>query len=62
MWSCDQSSVTLALLCEKLSQSQFYNDLTRKIISLEGCSWFKFDNLGLAPGMAFKFYISVAKG
>ena len=26
---------------------------------LEGCSWFKFNNLELAPGMAMKFYTSV---
>ena len=28
----------------------------------EGWSWFKFDNLGLALGMALKFYVSVAEG
>ena len=28
----------------------------------EGWSWFKFNNLGLALGMAIKFYTSVAKG
>ena len=28
----------------------------------EGCCWFKVNNLGLAPGMALKFYTSVAKG
>ena len=27
----------------------------------EGCSWFKFNNLGLALGMALKFYTSLAK-
>ena len=27
----------------------------------EGCSWFKFNNLRLAIGMAMKFYTSVAK-
>ena len=30
MYSCDQSLVTEAFLWEKLSQPQFYNDLTRK--------------------------------
>ena len=30
MCSCDQSLVTLAFLWEKLSQPQFYKDLTRK--------------------------------
>ena len=28
----------------------------------EGCSWFKFNNLGVALDMALKFYASVAKG
>ena len=44
-----------------LPKPQFYKDLTRKIIFLEGCSWFKFNNLRLALGIAFKFYTSVAK-
>ena len=34
----------------------------RKNIFFEGCSWFKFNNVGLALGMALKFYNSVAKG
>ena len=29
---------------------------------LVGCSWFKFNNLGLTLGMDLKFYTSVAKG
>ena len=28
----------------------------------EGCTWFKFNNLGVALGIALKFYTSVAKG
>ena len=32
------------------------------IVDLLRCSWFSFNNLGLAPGMALKFYTSVAKG
>ena len=28
----------------------------------EWCSWFKFNNLGLALGMTLKFYTSVTKG
>ena len=28
---------------------------------IEGCSWFKFNNLGLALDMALKFYTNVAK-
>ena len=40
------------------------SDLIRKIcfFFFEGCSWFNFNNLGLGPGMASKFYESVAKG
>ena len=36
--------------------------MTRKIAFLEGWSWFKFNNLGLALGTNFKFCTSVAKG
>ena len=36
--------------------------MSRKKNFFEGCSWFKFNNLGLELGMALKFYISVAKG
>ena len=61
MLSCDQSLVTLAFLWEKLSQPQFYKDLTRKTAFFEGWSWFKFNNLGLALGTNLKFYTSVAK-
>ena len=39
IWSCRQGLVTLAfLLWEKLSQPQFYKDLTRKTIFSERCS------------------------
>ena len=37
-------------------------DLTWKTTFLEGWSWFKFNNFGLALGMDLKFYASVAKG
>ena len=60
--SCDQSLVTLAFLSEKLSQPQFYKDLTRKTAFFEGWSWFKFNNLGLALGANLKLYTSVEKG
>ena len=40
----------------------FYRDLTRKTAFFESRSWFKFNNLGLALGMNWKFYTSVAKG
>ena len=62
MCSCDQSLVTAAFLWEKLSQPQFYKDLTRKTAFFEGWSWFKFNNLGLTLVTNLKFYISVAKG
>ena len=61
MWSCDQSLVTLAFVQEKLSQPQFYKDLTRKTAFFEGWPWFKFNNLGLALGTNSKFYTSLSK-
>ena len=33
----------------------------QKNLFFEGCSWFKFNDLGLAPDMALKFYTSVEK-
>ena len=60
--SCHQNLVTLAFLWEKLSQLQFYKDLTRKTTFFEGWSWFKFNNLGLALGTNLNFYTSLAKG
>ena len=62
MCLCDQSLVTVAFLLEKLSQPQFYKDLTRKTAFFEGWSWFKFNNLGLALGANLKFYTSVVGG
>ena len=61
MRSCDQSLVTLAFIWEKLSQPQFYKDLTRKTAFFEGWSWFKFNNLELVLGTSLKFYTSMAK-
>ena len=55
------SKVTLTFLWEKLSQPQFYKDLTRKITFFEDCPWFKFNNLGLAPHTNVTFYISMVK-
>ena len=60
--SCDQSLITVAFLWKKLSQPQFYKDLTRKTAFFEGWSWFKFNNLGLALGTNLKFYTSLSKG
>ena len=62
MWSCDQNSVTLAFLLEKLSSPQFYENLTTKTNFFEGWSRFQLNNLGLVLGMSWKFYTSVAKG
>ena len=44
MWFCDPILVTLAFLREKLSYTQFYNDLTKKTAFFEGWSWFKLNN------------------
>ena len=60
MFSYDRSLVALACLWEKLPETQFYKDLTRKK-TFVGWSWLKFINLGLALGMALNFYKSVAK-
>ena len=58
-----QSLVTLAFLWDKLSQPQFYKNLTGKILFFfEGWPWFKFNNLRLTLDMTLKFYTSVAKG
>ena len=56
MRSCD-----LAFLWPKLSQPQFYKDLTIKTTFFEGWSCLKFNNLGVVLGRNFKFYSSVAK-
>ena len=61
MRSCDQSLVTVAFLWEKLSQTQFYKDLTRKTAFFEEWFWFNFNNLGLALGTDLQFYTSQAK-
>ena len=61
MCLCDQSLITAAFLREKLSQPQFYKELTRKTAFFDRWSWFRFNNLGLALGKNLKFYTSVAK-
>ena len=45
IWSSNQSSVTLALLWEKLSKLQLYKDRTIKTTLFGGWSWFKFNKL-----------------
>ena len=62
MCSCDQSLVTVAFLWQKLSQPQFYKDLTRKTAFFEGWSWFRFNILGLALSTNLKFYTNGPKG
>ena len=62
MCSCDQSLVTLVFLWEKLSQPEFYKDLTRKTAFFEEWSLFKFNNLRLALGTNLKFCTSQSKG
>ena len=46
----------------KVIITSILQDLTRKTSFLEGWSWFKFNNLGLALGIDLAFYTSVAKG
>ena len=50
-----------SVLWLKLSQLQFYKDLTWKTAFFEEWSWFKFNNLRMALDMTLKFYASVAK-
>ena len=50
------------ILRGKLSEPQFYKDLTKKKIFFEGCFWFRFNNVGLAKGTTLTFYTSVGKG
>ena len=38
----------------------FFLDLTKKNTFFEGWSWFKFNNLGLALGIALEFYTGLA--
>ena len=45
-----------------LSQPQFNKDSTIKTNFFEGCPWFKYNNLGLALGMALEFCTSMNKG
>ena len=59
--SCD-SIYVVNVICDQNLVTQFYKDLTRKTTSFAGWSWFRLNNLGLALGIALKFYTSVAKG
>ena len=59
IWPWDQSLVTLTFSYHNLN---FIRIWPGKTIFFESCSWFKFNNLGLALSMALKVYTSVAKG
>ena len=59
--SCN-SIYVVNVICDQSLVIQFYKDLSRKTTFFAGWSWFRFNNLGLALGIALKFYTSVAKG
>ena len=69
--SCDSNYILDVLMWPKFGNSSIskrkvittsiFKDLTRKTAFFEGWSWFKFNNFGLALGMALKFCTSVAK-
>ena len=62
MWSLDQSLVTPLFYQRSYHNLSFIRIWREKILFVfEGCFWFKFNNLELALGMAWKFYTSVAK-
>ena len=57
MWSCDQS-----LQFYERSYRKLFSEFDQKNTFFEGWSWFKFNNLGLALGIALEFYTGLAKG
>ena len=59
-----EHDVTKKILLRGSNYERSYHNLNfiRKNDSFQGCSWFKFNNLQLALGMALKFYTSVVKG
>ena len=60
--SFDWNYIVDVIKWPKFGNSSASKDLSRKNNFLKGCSCFKFNNLGLACGMALKFYTNVAKG
>ena len=46
------TEITITLVLQGFNQKNLF---------LEGCSWFKFDSLEVALGMALKFYTSVVQ-
>ena len=57
MWSCDQS-----LQFYERSYRKLFSGFDQKNTFFEGWSWFKFNNLGLALGIALEFFAGLAKG
>ena len=62
MWSFGQSLVKFGIFMKEIFAVTILYKFDQKQNSFDGCSWFKFNNLGLALDMVLKFYISVAKG
>ena len=60
MWQGDQSLITSSFMSEVIITWILWG-FDKKKQFFEGCSWFKFNNLGLALLMTLKFYTSVAK-
>ena len=59
MWSYEQNLVRLAFFMTEVIKTSILQGFHQSFF--EGCSWFKFNNLELALGMAFAFYKSVVK-
>ena len=69
--SCDSHYLVDVVMSPKFGNSSFsireviivsiLSGFDQKNCFFEGWSWFKFNNLGLALGKNFKFYISVAE-
>ena len=61
MWSCDQILVSYSIIfMTEVIIGQITYGFVQKA-DFEGWSWFNVNNLGLALGMALKFYSNVAK-
>ena len=61
MWSCNQILVGYSsIFMEEVIISQVIYGFVQKA-DFEGWSWFNVNNLGLALGMALRFYSSVAE-
>ena len=54
--------LSLYIFCIYTQSTDDLGDLIRKTKFFKGCSWFKFNNLGLALVMALTFYTGVGKG